>query len=146
MSTLAQNGDEGFAARILHLEDSRLDAEIVGYFLQNGGVTAEITLASDVGTFQKALAEQTFDVILCDQNLPGWVGPKPFELARQSQPSVPVIVLSGNLDNLGTQQPTADGLAYVLKSELASLVAMVRQSMEKSRLAKRALDAQRPAA
>jgi CheY-like chemotaxis protein len=146
MSTHDSNGGEGFTAQILHLEDSRLDAEIVGYFLENGGVSAKITLVTDVESFRKALSDCAFDVILCDQNLPGWVGPKPYEMARQIQPTVPVIVLSGNLDNLDSLEPKVEGLVYVLKSELASLVTAVQHAIGQSRVAKGPAEVRRPAA
>ena len=122
------------AAKILHLEDSKLDAEIIGYFLANGGVPCKITLVSDMPAFEKALTEEAFDLILCDQNLPGWIGASPAQLARNLQPATPLVVLSGNLDNFenADASPEAPPLR-VLKSELAALVPAVRQALETAR-------------
>ncbi len=125
------------AAKILHLEDSKLDAEIIGYFLVNGGFPCKITLVGNMPAFEKALADEAFDLILCDQNLPGWSGASPAQLARNLQPATPVVVLSGNLDNFedAGANPETQPLR-VLKSELAALVPAVRQALETARAAK----------
>ena len=125
------------AVKILHLEDSHLDAEIVGYYLNNGGLSCKITVVGDMLAFQKALTDEMFDLILCDQNVPGWPGASPAQIARTLQPAIPLIVLSGNLDNFENSSAKPDDLpTRVLKSELASLVPAVRQTLETARAAK----------
>ncbi len=125
------------AVKILHLEDSKLDAEIVSYYLQNGGVPCKITLVGEMPAFEKALADGVYDLILCDQNVPGWSGASPAQLARTLQPATPVVVLSGNLDNFEDADANSAALPLrVLKSELAALVPAVRQALDTAQTSK----------
>src|ERR1700731_1320152 len=57
--------------RVLHLEDSPRDAEMVGHKLDVEGVSCNILLANSKDSFKAALTREPFDLILSDYNLPG---------------------------------------------------------------------------
>ena len=58
--------------RILHLEDSPRDAELIRRQLEISGFDCVIARAAGRGEYESALASGTFDIVLCDFNVPGY--------------------------------------------------------------------------
>src|SRR5579872_4292634 len=83
--------------RILHLEDSSLDVELIHEMIRREGLNCEFTDVSDGPKFEAVLIEQRFDLIICDYGIPGYDGFAALEFARSKQPETPVIMVSGNL-------------------------------------------------
>ncbi len=72
--------------RVLHLEDSRLDAELIQSTLRAGSPDYEVTHAKNREEFETVLGRDRFDVILCDYVLPGYDGLSALEWPR-SEPN-----------------------------------------------------------
>jgi len=83
--------------RVLHLEDSSRDAELVRQKLAAEGVCCEIRLASGKASFESALGQEPFDLIISDYNLPGYDGIAALKHAQSMQLDVPVILVSGTV-------------------------------------------------
>jgi CheY-like chemotaxis protein len=77
--------------RLLHLEDSPRDAEIVRHRLDVAGLSCDILLASGKDSFEAALAGEPFDLIISDYNLPGYDGITALKQAQSTQPDVRLI-------------------------------------------------------
>lgn len=60
--------------RMLHLEDSPRDAEMIRELLKTAGISADIVLVNSEERFEAALAGDSFDLILSDYNVPGYDG------------------------------------------------------------------------
>ena len=88
--------DETF--RILIVDDDRVDRMAVRRALGGGGVRAEVREAVDVATALEALAEEPFDCVLLDYNLPGGDGLRVLRGIREAGVDVPVIMLTGQQD------------------------------------------------
>ena len=58
--------------RVLILEDSPHDVELMLCELQKTGVLLEHTVAGNAEEFRRAIREQTFDAVLSDCWLPDW--------------------------------------------------------------------------
>ncbi|MEO7271802.1 MAG: hypothetical protein ABIX28_26430, partial [Vicinamibacterales bacterium] len=52
--------------RILHLEDSRRDAEMIRHRLDVDGPACSILIATGKDSFETALAQESFDLIISD--------------------------------------------------------------------------------
>ncbi len=116
--------------RILHLEDDPLDAELIGKKLAGNGVACDITVAFDHETFRQSLLQQSFDLILCDYNVPGLDGLTALRLARSIKPATPVIIISGTLDEEEAVGCLKNGATdYVLKQRLQRLPSCVNRAM-----------------
>jgi len=129
--------------RILHLEDSPRDAEILHDQLAADGLACDITLAGDRPSFEKALAAGPWDVILCDYNLPGYDGLSALQLAREKYPAIPVIMLSGSLSpEEAVECLRAGATDYLLKQRAERLASAVQQALKqgKDRQARRAAE------
>jgi PAS domain S-box-containing protein len=122
--------DETGRIRILHLEDSTLDAVLVKDMLEQEGLPCAITLVSSQSSFEAALSLQPFDLVLCDHSLPGYDGFSALRLARERQPHVPVIMFSGSLDDAQAVESLKSGATdYILKQRLARLVPAIRRAL-----------------
>ena len=119
--------------RVLHLEDSTRDAELIEQKLKIGGLACEIVLANGKGGFEAALAKDVYDVILCDHNLPDYDGRSALALAREKLPGVPVISLSGTLGEEEAVECLKRGATdYVLKHRLERLVPAMRRALQEA--------------
>lgn len=129
----------GKPIRILMVEDSALDAELITLQLSRAGLpfTAERTW-SDQG-MRDALANNDFDVILADHVLPGFSGDLALELAGALAPEVPFIFVSGTLsEELAVEALKRGARDYVVKSRLQRLpdaiLRAINEAQERRRL------------
>jgi len=83
--------------RVLHLEDSARDAELIQNELRNGIFNAEIVLAQNRDDFQQALQTREFDLILADWNLPSFSGGEALEWSFRQAPETPFIFVSATM-------------------------------------------------
>src|ERR1700681_746276 len=83
--------------RVLHLEDSPRDAEMIRHRLDVADVSCDIVLANSKDSFEAALTREPFDLIISDYNLPGYDGVTALRQAQATQPDVPVILISGTV-------------------------------------------------
>jgi signal transduction histidine kinase/DNA-binding response OmpR family regulator len=127
--------------RVLHLEDSPRDAALISHSLAAAGLYCDITVVDDEARFEAALREQEVDVVLCDYNLPGYDGLLALELARARRPGVPVLMISGTIDEEHAVECLHCGATdYLLKGRLERLPSAVRRALaevEKARSAER---------
>jgi CheY-like chemotaxis protein len=61
-------------ARLLVVDDSADDAELVRRALRRGGVAAAVTRVDDATTFRKALDTHHWDLVVADYSQPGFGG------------------------------------------------------------------------
>lgn len=78
--------------RILLVEDEAAVADYLGTFLQQEGFHVECapTLA-----LARSLLSNSFDLIMLDLNLPDGTGDQLIPVIKQSQPGVPVLMVTG---------------------------------------------------
>ena len=114
---------------ILHLEDSPLDAELIRERLQRDGVRCNIRYASGREGFERALMEGTFELILCDYNLPDYDGLEALRHVRATLPDTPVIIISGTVGEAEAVNCLHAGATdYVLKGRIERLVPAVTRA------------------
>src|ERR1700722_11173901 len=119
--------------RVLHLEDSPRDAEMVRHKLDDEGVSCDIFLASNKDSFEAALMREPFDLILSDYNLPGYDGVAALKQAQAIQPDVPVILISGTvLDEVAVHVLHIGPTDYLLKDRLDRLVPAVQRPLQEA--------------
>jgi PAS domain S-box-containing protein len=119
--------------RILHLEDSPRDAELVEATLKTGGLDCEVIQVKNREEFEAACAQDRFDVILCDYSLPQYDGSSALGFARHKAPAVPFILLSGTLgEELAVESLKTGATDYILKDRLHRLVPAVRRAVREA--------------
>lgn len=116
--------------RVLHLEDNPMDAELIQDRLEVAGLASNITRVHNRVGFESALDNSSYQVILCDFNLPDYDGISALSIARLKQPDVPVIVISGSLgEDEAVQCLHLGATDYLLKQRLERLPNAVRRAI-----------------
>jgi diguanylate cyclase (GGDEF)-like protein/PAS domain S-box-containing protein len=118
---------------ILHLEDDPLDMELVRSKLAEAEIDCELLRVQDRTAFVAALEEGDFDLILADHSLPGFDGLSALNVARELEPAVPFIFVSGTLGEDAAIESLKSGATdYVLKHRLERLVPAVRRAVREA--------------
>jgi CheY-like chemotaxis protein len=128
-----QERDRSGVLRILILEDSPLDAELIGARLSEGGIGCELVRIESRDAFAAALEEGGVDLILADYALPGFDGLSALRLAKELSPSVPFIFVSGTPgEEVAIETLKSGATDYVLKHRLERLLPAVRRAMREA--------------
>jgi len=116
--------------RLLHLEDDPLDAELIKKKLETDELLCDITWVNSKQTFESALQDEDFDIVLTDFNLPDYDGMFALQYVRKHRPNLPVIVISGRLgEEEAVECLKAGATDYVLKQRMQRLGIAVRRAL-----------------
>ena len=123
--------DGGQPLRVLCLEDSPADAELVSETLTRAGYQIDVDLAPDGPAFEALLAAPAYDIILADFALPGFDAHEALKLARAACPATPFICVSGTIGEEATVELLKNGADdIVLKDKMARLPFAVRRAID----------------
>lgn len=121
--------------QILQLEDDPLDARLTLRLLREGGLEVEVERVHTFAEFQNSLHRRAPSVILADYTVPGVDVLKALQWARQNQPDVPFIFLSGTLgEDVAIETLKLGATDYVLKQRIGRLVPAVRRALQEARV------------
>ena len=112
--------------RVLLIEDSRDDAELIEIALREDGSEVECRRAWSADTVGEALEALAPQLVLSDLNLPGFSGLEALEQVRAHDPSLPFVLLTGSAP-MALPDPPPDADAVLSKDELDKLPALVRR-------------------
>ncbi len=116
--------------RILHLEDSRLDAELIEATLAEHGIRCDSILVDTRAEYERALEVGGFDLILADYSLPSFDGVSALGLAKEQCPEIPFIFVSATLgEELAVETLKGGATDYVLKQRLWRLGPSVHRAL-----------------
>ena len=116
--------------RVLHLEDSEFDHELMKAHLQRGGLNVEVRRIDSEGEFLGAL-KQEWDVVVSDYNLPGFSGLVALDLLKASGRDVPFVLVSGEIGEDTAVEAMRNGASdYLLKNNLNRLVPALMHVVE----------------
>ena len=123
--------------RFLYLEDQPEDVELVRERLAREYLPAELVWVNTRSGFLSALRDAwNFDLLLVDHALPDIGGDEALERARELAPHLPFIFLAGSLGEEKAVECLRRGATdYVLKTNLARLVPVIRRALEEARQA-----------
>src|SRR5262245_11847387 len=124
--------------RILHLEDDPTDAHLVREQLRRSGLNASISVVASQETFEAALADGGFDVVLCDYHLPRFDGLSALSLVRTRAGQIPFILVTGALgDERAVELLRSGATDFVLKDRLARLAPAIERALSEHSAAAR---------
>ena len=119
--------------RILILEDSVTDAELLERALQRGEIDFTAQRAQTEAGFRTALAETRPQIVLTDYNVPGFRGDAALKITRELSPELPVIFVSGIIgEELAVALVKAGATDYVLKDRLERLPLAIRRALDEA--------------
>jgi len=118
--------------RLLHLEDSELDHELMLAHLRRGGLAYEALRVDSEADYLRAL-EQPWDLIVSDYNLPGFSGLVALDLLKTRGRDMPFVLVSGEIGEDTAVEAMRNGASdYLLKNNLARLVPALLHAIEAS--------------
>ncbi|MCE9608733.1 MAG: response regulator [Chthoniobacter sp.] len=119
--------------RILLLEDSPTDEELVGRALARGGIEATMQRVQTEADFRAVLTGTSPQVVLADYNVPGFRGDTALQIARAVAPELPVIFVSGTIgEELAVELVKNGATDYVLKDRLERLPFAIRRALDEA--------------
>ena len=119
--------------RVLLLEDSTFDAELIQELLEADHFVCEVTRAQTRAEFVAGLENPGIDIILADYKLPSFDGLSALKLALDARAEVPFIFVSGSLGEEVAIEAVKDGATdYVVKSRLSRLAPSVQRALREA--------------
>jgi PAS domain S-box-containing protein len=118
-------------ARVLHLDDSPLDAELVRERLASSADGEwDIRHVDTGGAFESTLRSGSFDLLLTDYAIPGYDGMTALRFARRERPDIPIIVISGTLsEEEAVACLKAGATDYLFKQRLQRLPSAAKRAL-----------------
>ncbi len=121
--------------RVLIIEDSSDDAELVVLQLSRRGLKVQSERVDSPQALTAALARSSWDVIIADYNLPGFDGLAALRIVKQYDLDVPFVIVSGAIgDETAVQAMKAGAHDYVSKSNLTRLGAAVSRELAEAKV------------
>ncbi|MEI6713181.1 MAG: fused response regulator/phosphatase [Verrucomicrobiota bacterium] len=116
--------------RVLSLEDSSVDAELIQHELKRGGVAVSWLRVQTRGDFAREIEAFQPDLILADYRLPDFDGGEALLLAQKQCPQVPFIVISGAVGEETAVELLKTGATdFVLKDRLPRLIPVIHRAL-----------------
>ncbi|MDD2365695.1 MAG: response regulator [Desulfuromonadaceae bacterium] len=131
---MSPDNEENRFLRILHLEDSSMDAEIIREHLIDYGFNMQMDWASNEPEFTAFLQGGNYDIILADYHLPCFDAPAALRLVQKSLAGVPFICISGAVGEEKAVDLLKQGATdYVSKSGLYKLPIAIKRAIDEVR-------------
>jgi two-component system, cell cycle sensor histidine kinase and response regulator CckA len=129
--------------KILHVEDSPHDAELVRIVLIKEWPASSVRHVDTLAKFQAALVLETYDLILADYNLPGFKGQDVLRAAQEFSLGTPVIFLTGAISEETAFDLIREGANdYVFKHRLERLTQVIPRALQERDERRRRLKAE----
>lgn len=120
--------------KILVLEDSLLDMELIRELLTDAGYALNLTHVVNEAEFTEKLSKNRYDIILSDFNLPGFDAFGALEISKKICPEVPFICVSGSIgEDTAIELLKLGTVDYVLKDRPERLPFAVKRALEEAK-------------
>ncbi|WP_339686787.1 response regulator [uncultured Nonlabens sp.] len=130
---LRNHNKDRYQLKILHLEDTPFDAELVARELKKGKIQFEILVVAHKKAFKNALQNFAPDILLTDHTLPSFDSLEAIKIIKQRGVKIPVILVTSTVsDEFAVEVMKAGADDYILKDRLHRLPQAVRNAMEKN--------------
>ena len=123
----------GIPLRTLIIEDNEDDTLLVIRTLQKGGFDPAYERADTPVAMSEAMGRATWDIILCDYNMPHFNGLAALKLCHEKGLDIPFIIVSGTIGEEAAVSIMVSGAQdYVMKNNLSRLVPAVRRELRET--------------
>jgi len=131
--------------KILFIEDSPDDAELLSRELKRAGLQFTSHRVDEVGHLQDALKETNWDLVLADHSGPHIDSARALTIVRAMDADVPFIIVSGTIsEETAIEAMKAGASDYLTKGRLAKLVPVIERELRQAdeRRSRRRLEAE----
>lgn len=121
--------------RVLIVEDSAKDAQLIELLLRRGGFAASTRRVDSAETLRVAMQEDSWDLIISDYEMPGFTGLDALSEARERDADIPFIILSGVIDPITAVEAMRMGAQdYVMKGDTARLIPAIQRELREAKV------------
>ena len=125
----------GTPLRVLIIEDSEEDTQLLLRELRGGGYEVEFERVETGGAMQAMLSEKTWDLILSDYSLPLFDAPQALEILKASGLDVPFIILSGTIgEETAVAALKAGANDFLVKGKFARLGPAIERELREAKV------------
>jgi PAS domain S-box-containing protein len=119
--------------RVLIVEDSEDDAELLVYELERGGYDPIYERVDTPAAMNTALDNQLWDIVIADYTLPCFSAPAALNLLKERGVDLPFIIVSGTIgEDIAVAAMKAGAHDYLMKGKLARLVPAVERECKEA--------------
>lgn len=119
--------------RILLVEDSEDDAELIVLELERGDYQPIYERIDTAAALQAALDRQTWDVIVCDYSMPHFSAPEALAILQARNLDLPFIIVSGTIgEDIAVTAMKAGAHDYLIKGNLTRLVPAIARELREA--------------
>ena len=123
----------GATLRLLLVEDSEDDAQLLVRRLTRGGFEVQAERVQTAGALQAALDRQPWDVVIGDHSMPQFSGGAALAMMRERGLDVPFIFVSGTISEAAAVAAMSEGASdYLAKDNLARLVPAIERELREA--------------
>jgi PAS domain S-box-containing protein len=120
--------------RVLLIEDSKYDAELVRRELSKAGYELTCEVVDNLAAMRLALEERSWDVIISDYSMPQFSGRAALALYKEMGLDFPFITISGTTgEDIAVEMMKAGVHDYVMKNNLARLAPAIEREVRAAR-------------
>jgi len=121
--------------KILNLEDSFKDSELIQSLIESGEIEHDYFVADNEIDYINILDTENIDIILSDYSLPCYNGNEALKIAKEKYPNIPFIFVSGAMGEDRAIDSMLNGATdYVLKTKLERLVPAIKRALNEQKL------------
>ena len=121
--------------KVLIVEDLPTDVELVVRALKRGGIDVEWRRVDTRAAFLDALDALSPDIVISDYSMPSFDGMSALKLARERDPTLPFLILTGSMnEDTAVECMKAGADDYVIKEHMARLPFAVEEAMDRRAL------------
>ncbi len=119
--------------RVLIVEDSLEDAELLLVELKRGGYEVAHKRVTSETEVRHALESETWDLIVSDYSLPGFDGRRCLQIYREFDLDIPFILMSGTVgEEIAVEAMKGGAHDYIMKDRLVRLVPAVQRELREA--------------
>lgn len=117
--------------RVLIVEDSEADTQVLLRELQRGGYGVEHERVETRSSMQATLLEGEWDLILCDYSLPRFSAKDALKTLQESELDLPFIVISGTIgEESAVETLKAGAHDFIVKGNFARLIPAIQRELK----------------
>ena len=120
---------------VLIIEDSEDDVLLILRALRNGGFQPNYQHVENPNDIKTCLANNTWDVVLCDYNLPQFIGTEALRLIQDLNLDIPFIIVSGAIGEETAVNAMRSGAHdYIMKNNLTRLAPVIERELREAKI------------
>ncbi|MGB6875760.1 MAG: response regulator [Candidatus Acidiferrales bacterium] len=123
----------GTPLKLLLIEDSEADAEMLARAIRKGGYEISYKRV-DTGEALQASLLESWDLVISDHSMPGFSGIAALKMVREKQADVPFVFVSGTIgEDTAVDAMRVGAQDYIMKGNLTRLVPAIERELREAK-------------